>query len=270
VPRAFALAATSLSVAVAWIWLTASPAVPGPRDTPSNRPIQRAEDGYVSSDTCRACHPAQYATWHDSYHRTMTTVASPETVKANFTGVRVDAVHGRPMLLTQDSNRFFAEFDDPDAPVADGAERPRVRREVVMITGSHHQQIYWYATGRDRLLGQLPGAYLIAEDRWIPRRLAVLHPPSDPVFSETGHWNAVCLACHATQGRTEFDTPFGSAPIETQTVQTRVAELGIACEACHGPGAAHVAANRNPLRRYGLHLTRSGDATITQPALLSA
>ena len=40
-----------------------------------------------------------------------------------------------------------------------------------MITGSHHQQIYWYATGRNRLLGQLPGAYLVAEQRWIPRRI---------------------------------------------------------------------------------------------------
>ena len=46
-----------------------------------------------------------------------------------------------------------------------------------MITGSHHQQIYWYATGQQRLLGQLPGAYLIREQRWIPRRMAVLHPP---------------------------------------------------------------------------------------------
>ncbi|MDO8677639.1 MAG: hypothetical protein Q7R30_03625 [Acidobacteriota bacterium] len=50
--------------------------------------------------------------------------------------------------------------------------------------------MYWYATGRNRLLGELPGAYLIREQRWIPRRAAVLHPPADPVFSETGHWNS--------------------------------------------------------------------------------
>ena len=43
------------------------------------------------------------------------------------------------------------------------------------------------------------GAYLIAEQRWIPRRMAVLHPPSEPLFSETGHWNSTCIACHATQ-----------------------------------------------------------------------
>ncbi len=198
----------------------------------------------------------------------MTQVASPETVRADFAGVQVDAVHGRPMRLTRDGGRFFAEFDDPDWDGAEGSA-PRISREVVMITGSHHQQIYWYATGRDRLLGQLPGAYLIAEREWIPRRTAVLHPPTDPVYSETGHWNAVCIACHATSGKPEFDTPFGSQPIETQRVQTRVAELGIACEACHGPSEAHVAANRSPLRRYRQHLVDAPDTTTTQPARLA-
>ena len=41
------------------------------------RPIQVAEDGYVSSTACRACHPAQYDAWHGSFHRTMTQVATP-------------------------------------------------------------------------------------------------------------------------------------------------------------------------------------------------
>ena len=85
----------------------------------------------------------------------------------------------------------------------------------------------------------------------------VLHPPTDPPFSETGHWNSICIACHATHGKPEFDTPFGSQPLDTQVVDTTVAEFGIACEACHGPGERHVRANRNPLRRYGLHLTGS-------------
>ena len=40
-------------------------ASPGPRE-PRRRTVRfnSAEDGYTSSDTCRACHPSQYATWH--------------------------------------------------------------------------------------------------------------------------------------------------------------------------------------------------------------
>ena len=145
---------------------------------------------------------------------------------------------------------------------------PRITRQVVMITGSHHQQIYWYATGRNRLLGQLPAAYLIAEKRWIPRRSAVLHPPGEALFSETGHWNSTCIACHTTNGRPEFDTPFGTQPVETQVVDSKVTEFGIACEACHGPSTGHAAANRSPIRRYTSHLTGRGDPTTVLPTRL--
>jgi Cytochrome c552/Doubled CXXCH motif (Paired_CXXCH_1)/Cytochrome c554 and c-prime len=235
-----------------------------PESSITDRPIQVSEDGYVSSQTCRACHPSQYNTWHQSYHRTMTQVATPETAVADFDGVTIDGVHGRPMRLARRGTELWAEFDDPDSSVRPD-ERSRIERRVVMITGSHHQQVYWYATGRNRLLGQLPGAYLIGERQWIPRRAAVLHPPTDPPFSETGHWNSTCIACHATFGKPQFDTPFGSQPLETQDVQTTAAEFGIACEACHGPAADHVAKNRNPLRRYGLHLSFSPDSTTTKP-----
>ena len=44
----------------------------------------------------------------------MTQVASPETARADFDGVTVDAVHGRPMRWPRDGQQFWAEFDDPD------------------------------------------------------------------------------------------------------------------------------------------------------------
>ncbi|MDP6764223.1 MAG: hypothetical protein QF903_02405 [Planctomycetota bacterium] len=51
-------------------------------------------------------------------------------------------------------------------------------------------------------------------------------------------------------------------------MDTHVAELGIACEACHGPGEAHVDANRDPRRRYDLHASGAADGTVVNPALL--
>src|SRR5262245_15701824 len=65
----------------------------------TNRPNQVVEAEYTSSNSCRACHPSQYASWHGSYHRTMTQVAGPETVVADFDNVTVVHVHGRPMTL---------------------------------------------------------------------------------------------------------------------------------------------------------------------------
>src|SRR5262245_3591816 len=88
-----------------------------PESSITDRPIQISEDGYVSSQTCRACHPSQYSTWHRSYHRTMTQVATPDTAVANFDGVTVDGVHGRPMRLSRRGRELWAEFDDPDSSV---------------------------------------------------------------------------------------------------------------------------------------------------------
>jgi len=245
------------------------------------RPVQVPEAGYVSSQTCRACHPSQYASWHRSYHRTMTQVATPDTVAASFDGVTVDAVSGSAMVLEQRGRELWADFDDPDddwglsrvRPGSDPGQtrvRPRrIKRQVVMTTGSHNQQIYWYATGNSRILGQLPAIWLTADRRCIPRRAAVMRPPSASHVSETGAWNGICLACHTTNGQPQLDTPFGSQPILTQTADTRATEFGVACESCHGPADQHARANRNPLRRYAAHLTGQPDPTIVQPLRLT-
>jgi hypothetical protein len=132
-----------------------------PGRQPPDRPIEVASDRYVSSRTCRACHPSQYASWHASYHRTMTQTATPQSVAAIFDGVRVEA---GAITLEQRGDQLWAEFNDPDdlrprtappSPLA-GTEVVRIRRQVVLTTGSHNQQIYWYATGQGRTLGQLP------------------------------------------------------------------------------------------------------------------
>jgi hypothetical protein len=251
----------------AWGWL-GNGVSRTPERAISDRPIQIAEDGYASSGACQACHPGQYAAWHASYHRTMTQLVAPETVVADFDGVRVDAVDGRPMFLAHRGRELWAEFDQPDWD-GKGSAPPRISRRVVMTTGSHQQQIFWYSTGHDRVLGQLPAIRLVPDRQWIPRRSATMHPPGLSMFSESGSWNGVCVQCHTTEGRPEFNTPYGSEPLFSQKVDTRAVEFGISCEACHGPGEAHVRANVSPLRRYTLHLTGRADQTIVQPLRLN-
>ena len=258
------LASTALGFAA----LTSHPTATPEADV-ENRPIQLAQDGFVSSRTCRACHPSQHDSWFGSFHRTMTQVATAGTVRADFDAVVIDAVPGQPMRLERRGAEFWAEFDDPgwEGPGVE-SERPRITRQVVMITGSHHQQIYWYATGHDRALNVLPGVFLLDDQRWVARSAVVLHSPNQTVATLDGHWNAICVACHTTLPKTKFATPFRSEPIDQQAVDTTTAEFGISCEACHGPGAEHVRVNQNPVRRYQQHMTDRDDPTIVQPALL--
>src|SRR5262249_38054841 len=77
-----------------------------------------------------------------------------------------------------------------------------------------------------------------------------------------GRWNTSCQKCHATHGQARFKS--------ASEMDTRVTELGIACEMCHGPGDEHARANRDPLRRYRLHDADAGDPTIVDPRKLTA
>src|SRR5689334_6786271 len=90
-------------------------------ETVAIRPVQTPADGYVSSGACRACHPSQYASWHASFHRTMTQIASPETVETSFDNVTVDVLPGGPVRLDERGRELWAEFPDPDAAGRAGA-----------------------------------------------------------------------------------------------------------------------------------------------------
>jgi len=71
-------------------------------------------------------------------------------------------------------------------------------------------------------------------------------------------WNFHCIRCHAVGGEPHWGRKHG------RRTETLAAELGIACEACHGPAEEHVAANGNPPRRYRSYGHDEPDETIVQ------
>ncbi len=236
-------------------------------------PAALDEGGFVSSDTCRACHPDAYDAWHRSYHRTMTQRATPQTVLADFDDVTLES-RGFTTRLARRGDEFWAELDDPLWHIDPSPDRPavppRIQARVVMTTGSHHLQNYWvrrpsggalYRDSPDNgALVQVPWVWLVDEARWVPVQDSFLGPPReepDPPLV----WNTACFGCHSVATQPHFDG---------QGFASRSAELGIACEACHGPGEEHVRANRSPLRRYRQHLgdAAEGDPTIVNPARL--
>lgn len=255
--------AASLCVALAMAVLCAvylrRGGVPPPEARIADRPIEVAADGYAGSASCRACHPREHQTWRASYHRSMTQRAAPEAVLAEFSGTLELA--GEQYRLERSSDEFWIELPDPLAAAGQGA---RVRRQVVMVTGSHQMQVYWYATGYGRVTGLLPFVWQVAERRWLPRRSAFLLAPDDPVQHQLGDWSLICIKCHATHGRPRLDWD----DTGMHGADTQVGEFGIACEACHGPGAEHAAAMRQPMRRYAQHLRGTPAADIVNPARL--
>jgi hypothetical protein len=222
---------------------------------PPPRPIARAGEQFATSSACRSCHPAEYASWHDSYHRRMTQAAELEAVAApelrQGGRLRVETT-GRTVELFARGPRLWARLPDPRVTSAvdgDGYQSafqtaPLRDVQVELLTGSHHHQAFWVAGARQGELRVLPAVYSIDEQRLLARRDAFLNPPDAP--EQAVRWNSNCVQCHAVAGQPAHEQA-------SDAFATSAAELGIACEACHGGAAEHVRAMQNPLTRYRAH-----------------
>ncbi len=270
---------TSLAVALlgVWLWQERLEAKLASQTSLTVPHLGRPDD-YVGSASCRACHPDQYSSWHRSFHRTMTQVASPESIRGDFNGVNLH-LDGDEYRLERRGDEFWVDMVDPDwkmehpsitesfsstrstEPLPANSPGPRVQRRISMVTGSHHMQAYWIDNGHGNQQFSLPFTYLFESQRWVPRRCVFVKDPKVLPWAQV--WNVGCVDCHSTAGQ-----PWRKK--EKDSFDTRVAEFGIACEACHGPAGEHVRKNSNPLRRYALHFKKEGDSTIVNPSRLSS
>lgn len=224
-----------------------------------DHPVQHPEGGYASSSECRACHTRQFESWHASFHRSMTQRPSESSVNGDFTASL--ALDGERTTLSRERGRYLVDMPRPAwwrLPGSGG----RIQRPVELVTGSHHYQVYWISSGNSTVLAQLPFVWLVQERRWVPRRSVFIAPPEE-LGDEYGRWNSSCIRCHSTNGRPNLDR--GPPEIARSTVS----EFGIACESCHGPGATHASAMRNPLRRYAAHLGIAEETGMANPGKLS-
>lgn len=226
--------------------------------------------GYVSSASCKACHPDQYASWHGSFHRTMTQFPSTRSVRGNFENVTLEYA-GEKYHLERRGEEFWVDMVDPDWKYVQTLKRtagqdaadptsstaPRAKKRISMLTGSHQMQAYWVASEHGNMQFSLPFTYVFHDQRWAPRNDVFLLDPSIPWVQQV--WNVNCINCHATASQPRQDP-------RTKVISSRVAELGIACESCHGPAEEHIRANLDPTRRYALHGSLKPDPTIFNPA----
>jgi predicted CXXCH cytochrome family protein len=248
---------------------------------PTSATGQARTQGSAPSTTCFKCHEEHYASWHQTYHRTMTREATPEYVKGDFNNVTY-LYHGIPTRLTREGDTFHMETLDPAwarqtvqhdrDPDRDAAPAtppsPRLRKfKVERLVGSHWFQECMYKDDTGRYW-RLPVSYHLVEKRWIHTNGAFLAPDTEDFWSKSTVWNDSCVFCHNTKpSKNPLRLPGDRRGVIGY--ETEVAELGIACEACHGPGQHHARVNQNPARRFALQQTGTGDPTITNPKRLS-
>ena len=224
---------------------------------------------YVGGAACASCHAEEARLWRGSHHDLAMQPADSTTVLGDFR----DAIFRYGDVTTTFHRRgpaYVVRTDGPDGRLADF--------EVRYTFGVDPLQQY---------LLELPGGRLqplsIAWDarptkdggqRWFhlyPRE-HIAHGDELHWTGPQQNWNFMCADCHSTDLKRNYDAA-------ARTYRTTWSEIDVSCEACHGPGSAHVAWARKAGRRnagdgaVGLAVSfreRSSRAWVIDPATGSA
>jgi Tfp pilus assembly protein PilF len=155
-------------------------------------------------------------------------------------------------VTTQFSNRegrYYIETDGPDG-------KPR-EFEIKYTVGVEPLQQYLVETEPGRLQA-LDLAWDTTGRRWYHLYLDQDLKGGDGLHW-TGpykNWNARCAECHATGYAKNYDP-------RARTYSSAQSEIGVGCEACHGPGEAHVAWAESPETYDPGHWPGTGSRGLT-------
>jgi predicted CXXCH cytochrome family protein len=235
-------------------------------------PVSFADVAYVGSEPCADCHQDRHASWHRTWHRTMTQSASVESVRGTFDGTELNAFGGRVRPLKTDAGYAF-EYLDPDSG------KTLATLPVARTVGSHRYQQYLTRDPDSETYYRLHYLWHIGEQRWVHMNAAFLGDDAQHFDAQVTTWNNNCVFCHNTgpEPRVSNVNDIRERARRGDQVdvgrelryETEVAELGIGCEACHGPGGEHLARMQRLGQRWMAQAFAGRDRSIVNPARLS-
>ncbi|HMN76424.1 MAG TPA: tetratricopeptide repeat protein [Burkholderiaceae bacterium] len=183
-------------------------------------------DTYVDNAQCVGCHEDAGRQWKLSHHFMAMARPTRETVRGDFDGATFEHQGVTTRFFRRDG-KYFVHTDGPDGKLADF--------EVAWTFGVDPLQQYLIALPGGRLQ-PLTIAWDTKKKRWFHLYPDEKAPPGD-VMHWTGRYqtaNTMCIACHTTGYEKRYDAA-------TDSFDSRWKEPNVSCQACHGPGSAHVA-----------------------------
>jgi len=189
-----------------------------------------APAGYAGSQACATCHPSEHKAWTASQHAQAMNVATPETVRGDFSGQKVEKAGSSGRFFKQDGH-FMVETEGRDGKlqifrISHTFGLEPLQQYLVSFPDGRLQALPWAWDTRSKEEGG---------QRWFHVYGDQPIPAGDPLHW-TGRqqtWNYMCAECHSTALKKNYDAA-------SNTYRTTFSEIGIGCESCHGPGAGHV------------------------------
>jgi Flp pilus assembly protein TadD len=204
----------------------AAPSSPTPVPTPL-----AARATFVGREACARCHAEEERRWRGSHHDLAMQEANEKTVLGDFANARFTHFGVTSTFFKKDG-RYWVRTDGPDGklheyPIAYTFGLYPLQQYLIAFPGGRYQALNVSWDTRPKALGGQRWFHLYPKE-------AVAH--ADPLHW-TGpyqNWNFMCAECHSTNVKKGYDAV-------ADAYATTWSELDVSCEACHGPGSAHVA-----------------------------
>ncbi len=186
---------------------------------------------FVGSGACETCHAPEFSDWRGSHHELAMQAVTNDTVLGDFADAAFNYFGETTRFLTDDDG-FVVRTAGQDGSLQD------FRIAYVFGVEPLQQYLVEFPGGR---MQALPFAWDTRSDTDGGQRWFHLYPdeniePGD-LLHWTGrqqNWNFMCAECHSTDLTMGYDAADDS-------FTTTYSEISVGCEACHGPGAVHIA-----------------------------
>jgi tetratricopeptide (TPR) repeat protein len=191
---------------------------------------------YVGSQSCQSCHPREYSGWQNTGHARMFRPYKFENVFGDFNNATYADETGKVVArFTHDETQHYFDIMDTYGKWH--------RYRVDYTIGAKWQQTYAIRLPNGEIQ-VMPLQYNRDQKRWSAFWKMIDPPKSEraqvtnfPNLSTETAYLAHCGPCHTSQLRATIT----KSPKPKDLV---IAEGGINCEMCHGPGGDHAASMR--------------------------
>ncbi|MFC1688926.1 tetratricopeptide repeat protein [Pseudomonadota bacterium] len=153
-------------------------------------------------------------------------VANEETVLGDFNDVEF-TLHGITSRFYKKDGKFFVHTNGAGGEMGDFEITHTfgwfpLQQYLIPFPGGRLQTLHIAWDSRDNQWFRVPPNEPLEPDDWLYWTNAAQN------------WNGMCAQCHSTNLQKNYDP-------ETGSYNTTWSDIDVGCEACHGPGSAHVA-----------------------------
>lgn len=204
---------------------------------------------WVDESQCRQCHQPQFEDWQGSHHQLAMLPPTEDSVRGDFD-------NARPRHDTE-SLHFFRENGEFHVRATSADGTPDEFRVAYTFGWAPLQQyLLEMENGQLQALGM---AWDTERERWFP-----LYPEATDAHHPL-HWtqptqnaNTHCIECHTSGFQLGYDA-------KRDHFDSHWRDLGVGCQACHGPASEHLDWARRPQRHSDIGPTDKGFSLSLTP-----